>query len=88
MPLCTQKGPDGFQDHGTRGWSDDRVVMMPAEGRAVTPGGAEGADAPPQRLRLRMGRSGLVMGTRGGGSAPVTLGLSLGLYDSPSTTRS
>ena len=44
LPVCTPKGPSGFQDHGTRGWSGDRGVSMPIAALAVTRGGAEGAD--------------------------------------------
>lgn len=88
MPVCTPKGPPGFQDHGTRGRSDDSGLSMPSDGRGVTSGGAGGDDVGGYRRFFRMGRSGLVMGTLGGASSPVTLGLSRCRYDSPSTTRS
>ena len=91
VPLCTLMGPGDFQGHGTRRWFDDRGVSMPGSSLSVTP---EAPQAPTwlrqsrQRLRRRMGRSGLVIGTSGGCSFPVTEGLRRGRYDSPSTTRS
>jgi hypothetical protein len=76
MPLSTPKGPPDFQGQGTRGvHRPGRSMTRRAHARRSS-GGAQ-RRRPGQRLRRRMGCSGLVTGAGGGGLSSVTLGLSL-----------
>ena len=72
----------------------DQGVCRSAEDEACWDGcrpGSEAAwaaDVHPRDRRLRMGWSGLVIGSGGGGSSLLTRGLRFCRYDSPSMTRS